>query len=173
MDKLLALLGCFPIRSTSKPHLNDEKPGYLKPSSGSYGYTLISEKNPRTMTMATQQAATAILTLLQTAEKRGPTLDSAIQDIVVQAGGWYERLAIAVLNVLWNVLKEGSPVGEAMRDAYEKASDAAAGIADFAREHPLYAAAMCAVIALGILMILAPCVIEALGFGVLGPVEGM
>ena len=95
-----------------------------------------------------------------------------MQDIATQAGGWRERLAIAVLTALQNALKGGTPFREAMSGAYQKASDAAAGIADFAREHPLYAAAICTVIALGILMILAPYVIHALGFGVLGPVEG-
>lgn len=87
-------------------------------------------------------------------------------------GGWYQRLALAVLDAIRAALKDGSPLREAMREAYERASEAAKGIADFAREHPLYTATICAVIALGILVILAPYIIEALGFGALGPVEG-
>lgn len=61
---------------------------------------------------------------------------------------------------------------EAMKDAYEKAIGAADGIAGFSREHPVLTGCICAVIALGILVILAPAVIHALGFGVEGVVEG-
>ena len=56
-------------------------------------------------------------------------------------------------------------MAQAMKDAFEKATSAAVG---FARDHPVY----CTIIALGILVILAPWVIEALGFGELGPIEG-
>lgn len=122
--------------------------------------------------MSVEEASATILSILQNAEKAGKSLDIAVQDIATQAGGWRERLAIAVLTALLNALKGGTPFQEAMSGAYQKASDAAAGIADFAREHPLYAAAVCAVVALGILMILAPYIIHALGFGVMGPVEG-
>jgi hypothetical protein len=87
-------------------------------------------------------------------------------------GSWYQRLALAVLDAIRAALKDGSPFREAMRGAYDRASEAAKGIADFAHQHPLYTTTICAVVALGILVILAPYVIEALGFGALGPVEG-
>lgn len=70
--------------------------------------------------------------------------------------------------MLENLLKEGSPISQAMRQAYDKACDAAASLAEFVHEHPI----LCTVIALGILVILAPAVIHTLGFGALGPGEG-
>ena len=51
-----------------------------------------------------------------------------------------------------------------MRDAFEKAINTTV---EFIREHPVYFI----IIALGILIILAPWVIEALGFGELRPIE--
>lgn len=160
------LLACFLTSSASDHKVNEEKAEYNTVTLGQYA--LISEKT----TTSTQEAAAAILSVLQTAKKPGQNFDIAVQDIAIQAGGWCERLAIAVLIALQNALKEGSPLREAMRDVYQKASDVAAGIADFAHEHPLYTAAICAMIALGIPMILTPYIIHALGFGILGPVEG-
>ena len=138
-------------------------------------YAFISEKGATQdpeKPINVQDVAAAILSALHKADNPGHDLDLAVQDIVSQAGGWYEHIAIAVLTALRNALMEGSPMRQAMGVAFEKARDAAAGIADFAREHPLYTAAICAVIALGILVILAPSVIAALGFSELGPVEG-
>jgi hypothetical protein len=57
-------------------------------------------------------------------------------------------------------------MGEAMKDAVQKSTAAAT---EFAKEHPVF----CTVVALGILVLLAPWAIEALGFGELGPIEGM
>ena len=59
-------------------------------------------------------------------------------------------------------------MNQAMKEAYDKACAAAAEIEGFARDHPVF----CTVVALGVLVILAPYVLEALGFGALAPVEG-
>ena len=56
-------------------------------------------------------------------------------------------------------------MARAASDAMQKAEEAAVG---FATEHPVYAT----LIALGILAILTPFVLELLGFGELGPIEG-
>jgi ElaB/YqjD/DUF883 family membrane-anchored ribosome-binding protein len=166
------ILGCLGRRRISRT----EKKAHS--STGAFkrqrGYTFIEKTmiSDEKTDMSTQDAAAAIFSALANAEKPGHNLDVTIQDIVAQAGGWYERLAVAVFDAIQKALKEGSPIREAMKGAYEKASEAAVGIADFARDHPLYTAAICAVIALGILMILAPYVIHALGFGVLGPEAG-
>ena len=60
----------------------------------------------------------------------------------------------------------------ALKEAYDKACDAAKAIEGFAAEHPIATAVFCTVIALGVLVILAPYVLEALGFAELGPIEG-
>ncbi len=56
-------------------------------------------------------------------------------------------------------------MGQAMKEAFEKSVKEAT---DFAHNHPVYFT----LIALGILVILTPWAIEALGFGELGPIEG-
>jgi len=78
---------------------------------------------------------------------------------------WTESLAKAILVKLEELINSGASMGSAMKVACEKACEAATG---FAREHPVYTT----LIALGILCILAPWVLEVLGFAELGPIEG-
>lgn len=63
-------------------------------------------------------------------------------------------------------------MNEALKEAYDKACEEAKKIEGFAAEHPVATAVFCTVIALGILVIVAPYAIEVLGFEALGPVEG-
>ena len=60
----------------------------------------------------------------------------------------------------------------AMQEAYDKACEAAKTIEGFAADHPIATAVFCTVIALGVLVVLAPYALELLGFGELGPIEG-
>ena len=60
-------------------------------------------------------------------------------------------------------------MGQAMRDAYEKVVRVVEEVWQFTKDHPVFVA----VVALGILVVLAPWAISALGFGELGPIEGM
>lgn len=46
-------------------------------------------------------------------------------------------------------------------------------VCEFAKDHPLATAGLLTMLAAGILVYLAPTVVEALGFAVLGPVRGM
>ncbi|KIM35797.1 hypothetical protein M413DRAFT_79042 [Hebeloma cylindrosporum] len=81
---------------------------------------------------------------------------------------WYEDLAATVLARLENEIKAGAPMGERMRYAYDTASRLIEAMWQFAKDHPLFVA----LVALGILVILAPWAVRALGFGELGPVKG-
>ncbi|EDQ99630.1 uncharacterized protein LACBIDRAFT_186606 [Laccaria bicolor S238N-H82] len=112
----------------------------------------------------TQAQAEDILSLLSTAEYNDKHLEESLQDIVRETG-WYENLAAAVLDSLENIVRGGAPVAGAMTDAVGKATGAAIG---FAKEHPVF----CTIVALGVLVLLAPWAIEAFGFGELGPIEG-
>ncbi|KAL4791041.1 hypothetical protein BDV19DRAFT_371361 [Aspergillus venezuelensis] len=78
---------------------------------------------------------------------------------------WTENIAKATLNGLTKAITTGAKMARAASDAMDKAEEAAVG---FATEHPVYAT----LIALGILAILTPFVLEILGFGELGPIEG-
>lgn len=122
------------------------------------------EKHPQT----TESLAADILSTLYAADTNDQHLDQHLRDIVHETG-WYESLAAAVLNGLENALKAETPMGQAMKDTYEKATQVVEDVWKFAKDHPVF----CAVVALGILVILAPWAIEVLGFGELGPIEGM
>ena len=124
-----------------------------------------SPKQTKPGSRNTQALAADILSLLSTAEYNDKHLEESLQDIVRETG-WYEDLAAAVLNGLETIVRAGAPVAGAMTDAVDKATTAAI---EFAKEHPVF----CTIVALGVLVLLAPWVIEALGFGELGPIEGM
>lgn len=79
--------------------------------------------------------------------------------------GWVEEIGKAVLHGLEQAIKTRAKMADAVSQAVQTATEAAVG---FAKEHPVY----CTLIALGVLAILMPWVIEALGFGELGPIEG-
>ncbi|KAI9730967.1 MAG: hypothetical protein M1818_008043 [Claussenomyces sp. TS43310] len=113
---------------------------------------------------ATDQAVvTNVLNALRAAEKNGRELEQDLDDIVGECG--WEEIAAGLWSGLEALLREGAPMGQAMKDALDRAMDAAVG---FAREHPVF----CALLALGILVVLVPWAVEALGFGELGPIEG-
>ena len=115
-----------------------------------------------------EDLADEILNILFTAEKPGRKLERRLQD-AVHTSGWYEGLAKRILNGIVEGLKSGAPMGTAIKDAYNRALTKAE---EFTEEHPVFTAAMLTVVAIGILVILVPWAVEALGFGELGPVEG-
>lgn len=102
------------------------------------------------------------------AEKAGAGLKAELGAIVAPYG-WTEYLAEKVLEKLGAALQgTHDKLGPAIRDAYHKAWEVANDIEGLVIQHPV----MCTIIALGVLVIVAPWVIEALGFAELGPVEG-
>ncbi|GME54599.1 hypothetical protein C8Q74DRAFT_726388 [Neofusicoccum parvum] len=103
---------------------------------------------------------------LLTAERKDKDLEEKLDSVVGTSGwNWKEGFAKAVLNKLEQAIKIGAQMSGTMKEALEKATGAAS---EFARDHPVYFT----LIALGVLVILTPWVIEALGFGELGPIEG-
>jgi hypothetical protein len=122
------------------------------------------EKRPQT----TESLAADVLSTLYAADNNDEHLVKHLQDIVHETG-WYDNLAAAILDGLEKALKEKVSMGQAMKDAYGKATQVVEDVWKFAKEHPVF----CAVVGLGILVILAPWAIEAMGFAEFGPVEGM
>lgn len=125
---------------------------------------LMGFDSPKINTASEENIATKVLTALFNAEKEGKGLEKEVQDIVGDYG-WTENIAVGVLRGLSNALSEGVQMGQAMKEAYGRAFNEAK---DFAHDHPIF----CTVLALGILAILMPWLLEALGFAELGPVEG-
>ncbi|KAI9440355.1 hypothetical protein H4582DRAFT_1936386 [Lactarius indigo] len=115
----------------------------------------------------TESLAGDVLSTLYDADANDEHLFQRLEDVVRETG-WYEGLAAAVLNGLENALKAGASMGQAMKDAYEKVTQVVADIWGFVKEHPVFFT----IVALGILVVLAPWAIGALGFGELGPIEG-
>lgn len=102
---------------------------------------------------------TTVLTSPTTAE-----LHKSINE-QVSANGWTDALVQKILEGLTAAIKAGASVARPAADALGKATAAAAG---FAKDHPAYAT----LLAVGILFVLLPWVLEALGFGVEGVIEG-
>jgi hypothetical protein len=113
-----------------------------------------------------------VLSILRTTEKHGVGLTRQLED-AVGAEGWTEWIAQQVLAGLEAVLKEGQEkMGPAMAQAFDSVSEAADKVFQFAKDHPVATAGLLTILAVGVLVVLAPVVVEALGFAELGPVEG-
>ncbi|KAF3008601.1 hypothetical protein E8E13_007782 [Curvularia kusanoi] len=114
------------------------------------------------------EIANDVVNTILRAEKTGAGLKAELNSIV-GSYGWKEYLAEKILDKLGAALQGAhDKLGPAIRDAYHKAWTAANEIEGFVIQHPV----MCSIIALGVLVVIAPWVIEALGFAELGPVEG-
>ncbi len=174
MSPLTAILEC--LRGEADPSTSTQSPGYPAEKAQQHAYT--SEKpffpsNNHPIYRDAEAIASDILAALFTAPKAGRDLEATINDIAAQSGGWSERIALYVLEGLKKALQKSAATFKgALKQAYDRASEAALKIEGLVKEHPYYAAAIVTIIALGVLVILAPAVIHALGFGVLGPVEG-
>lgn len=113
---------------------------------------------------ATNALAANVLTVLLEAE----TTDNILKynlDKIVGTTGWTERLAMAILTGLSNAIKNGTPMGKAATAALERALKDAL---QWAKEYP--EVVFCTIVALGILVVMTPWVIEALGFAAAGPI---
>ena len=123
---------------------------------------------PNQTTRPLDEVASDVVNTILTAEKAGARLKAEL-DSIVGCYGWKEYLAEKVLEKLGAALQGAhDKLGPAIRDAYNKAWIAANEIEGFVIQHPV----MCTIIALGVLVVIAPWVIEVLGFAELGPLEG-
>ena len=118
-----------------------------------------------------QDAADKILNLLFKIKMIDGSLEKSLKDIEYEAGirnygwDWRQNVYISIFNGLQNAIEKGAPMGEVMKEAFLKATNAAV---EFVKDNPQY----CAIIAIGILVIMAPWILEAVGFGMEGPIAG-
>lgn len=147
---ITCLTGVEPETSTAT--ISDEK------------HTPLTPHQPHTAEELAEQVVHAIVA----AEKSGAEL-ARVLDNIVSEHGWTEKIAQWVLVKMESALKEAEKLQGPLKDAYNKACEAAFAIEGFVQEHPVF----CTVIALGVLVMLTPWVLGALGFGELGPIEGM
>ena len=110
------------------------------------------------------------------ADKIDPSLQVTIQSHVHAAGGWSDYLAKKIVSAMEAVLKTGDRLKGPMQEVKEKAEAALKATEGFATDHPVWTAIVFTVIALGVLVLVAPYAVEWLGFcagfGELGPIEG-
>jgi len=120
---------------------------------------------------ATHTANTFINTVFL-AEKTGSELKQSLANIIDTNSWrqvtWREKFARAVFEAMQKGIETARPMSAAFRETYEKVEGVVNGVEGFVKEHPI----LCVLIALGILVLLAPWVIEALGFAEGGILEG-
>ncbi|EGP82410.1 uncharacterized protein MYCGRDRAFT_51611 [Zymoseptoria tritici IPO323] len=99
-----------------------------------------------------------------------------VHNTIAEASWWNDAIAERILQLLQTALAANASMGPAMKAAFDKALQCAKDIGklteDFANEHPFLVSIVCAVVAIGILYLLAPWIIEALGFTEFGPAAG-
>jgi hypothetical protein len=103
-------------------------------------------------------------------------LQEQIDGIVNDQGYWSKALAGKILSLTIKIVEAGVLVSSTMTAAYHEAFEEASKMSELAQEfvqdHPIFVEVVCVIVALGILSLLCPWVIEALGFTGIGPLEG-
>jgi len=160
MARLQAIMACFPCGAEEPKHNTypDEKVALLSAAT--------SDAHPADE--VADEIADDVVEKLLTTRLTGAHLRMHL-DALVGTSGWRTTLAQHVLSRLTTALRASHEhLGPTVSSACDKAWEAAQSIEGFVIQHPI----MCTVIALGVLAIVAPWVLEALGFAELGPVEG-
>jgi NTP pyrophosphatase (non-canonical NTP hydrolase) len=113
------------------------------------------------------RAADTLINTIFLAEKNGLELRKSLEEII-RTNSWRQNFAKAVFEAMQHAIETARPMGDALREVYDKVACVVYSVEGFVRDHPI----VCALIALGILVLLAPWVIEALGFAEGGILEG-
>ena len=156
-DILASLIPCITRRKPWLNNVNHQPSPY-------------EDEKPAHLTRA--EAADRIVTALFVADNGGAPLIAHIDGLAYQAGGWSEWLAERVRKGIEEALTARKEMNTVLAAAYEKAREAATVFERFGEAHPVVTAVFVTVLAVGVLVILAPYVVEILGFGELGPIEG-
>lgn len=137
-----------------------------------FNKTSLFQYDEKTTHVSCEEAADCIVNALFEVNEGGSALVAHIDDIVRQADGWSQWLPEQIRKGMEVALKAGKKMNAALAAAYDKACEAAAVFKHFAKDHSLATAIFVTVIAIGVLAILASYVIEMLGFGEFGLIEG-
>ncbi|KAK1250105.1 hypothetical protein MKX08_010108 [Trichoderma sp. CBMAI-0020] len=125
---------------------------------------------------AHEKVAAGIVSALLRAEKHGVNIRKQLNEMVRQLG-WSEMLARRILDAVVIAIRGGrDKMGPVFAKAYDDANKKAESIFHRlyreAKNHPYLATVLITLIALGVLAVLAPYVLEFLGFSKSGPVAG-
>jgi hypothetical protein len=133
-----------------------------------------SKHQPSARQQNDDDIAAEILSILRTAEKASLSLQHRLKS-TIGTRSWSESIARAVLNGVADLVQQGrEKMGPAMVEALKRVEDEANDVFRFAKDHPEAVAGFVVIVAVGILVVMmAPWMVEALGFAELGPVEGI
>nr|POF03151.1 hypothetical protein CFP56_76369 [Quercus suber] len=146
---------------------NQSVPNYLyrdmKPTLSSSGQVRLTK----------EELADRLVSTMREATRSGAALQQDLANVVHEAGWWNDFIAERALFILAKLIEAGGRLGPAMLSAFHRVHEEIRKIpelaADFAKEHPILTGVICVIIALGILYLLWPSMLEALGFTSLGP----
>ena len=120
-----------------------------------------------------EDTAEHLLAVLQAAKEPGPELQRTLDGIVhAEAGGWRKSIARALLAGIEATIRAGRPLSGPLQRAFDKAYAKLRDLKEIADEHPVLEGVVLSIVALAVLYLLWPVVLEVLGFGELGPIEG-
>ncbi|KAF8865793.1 hypothetical protein BDZ45DRAFT_668225 [Acephala macrosclerotiorum] len=157
MDLIKAVLGCLTGSSDDDLHITTHDAN-----------TRLEKQQLVKSDPTEEELAADILNTLFTFEKSSDALNIHLKSII-STTSWTESLARRILDGIVAALDSGKVVVGAMKETYDRVKDVAE---EFVKEHPVLTAVIVTVIAIGILVVLIPWAVEALGFGELGPIEG-
>lgn len=132
-----------------------------------------NEKTPiLPMTSSRVDEADEFLRILRTAKHNGPELQQSLRSIIPTTG-WKDFLAEKILIGLADIIRKGTDYSVALKEAIATVRQEAC---EFSKQHPLYSELIiyggCILVAIGVLVLMAPWVLPALGFAEEGPVLG-
>jgi hypothetical protein len=142
--------------------------------------TAVSEKQAvyqDSPSLSRQQTVDELLLLIRSTDISTKQLSAHLED-TLHAQGWWDALAAqALLGGIWRLIEIGAAeISPTFKSNLDKAIAEARNVEElameFAGEHPILTAAVCAFLALGVLWLIWPAALELLGFGAEGPIAG-
>lgn len=166
---ILGLLCCASPSDGQHAHIQDKSaPSYASSSTLNEKQAYITP-NKLNVDDLDMRAYSAIKALVDGDSSSLKSINVQLSKDAVRATSWASSLAESILNHLIEALQPGSPIGDALRETYDRVRKYALESFEYLEQHP---EVLCALIALGILALIAPWVISALGFAGEGIVEG-
>jgi hypothetical protein len=113
-------------------------------------------------------ATNTFVEILYTIKEGVEKLKEKLGGVLGTVGDWMEEAGEPVVRVFEPAVRQGRRMTLAVQGAYDRVCEVAKDVGLFIRDHPFF----CTLVVLGILALLTPLIIEALGFAATGPVAG-
>lgn len=165
-SKILTLF-CCGTASDYEPIVDSSRPptASVNTIGEKHGYTTTTTLAVEDLDM---RADSAIKALVHGDDLPLKSINLKLATSAVHTNSWTSVFAESALNHLIEALNSGNPLGDLLHEIYERVRAFALQTFQFAKDHPV----LVAVIALGILFLIAPWVVSALGFTEEGVLAG-